>query len=223
LEIPCPKCGQPVELKSADFGSDEAFCEKCRLVFGIPLPYGQKQLLSFDENSPPAGAWFRRTADGFEAGATTRTLMAIPSTLFTVLWSGLTLYGIYGIQFVEGQYDTIWSLLGIPFILISLLLCAESIMLVCGKVTVRAAGDRGEIFVGCGRFGIHKYFDWPAVSSIVEESHNKKHIYSPNLMRIAVKEKKTVRFGMMLKEDRRQFIVGVLNKMLAEHNLSKSG
>ena len=110
MEILCPSCRSRIPADDLNVSTDIALCRACDKPFRISEAVGSApadpQLLA----TPPSGAWFDPLPDGFRAGASTRSWMALFIVPFTCVWSGGSLFGIYGTQIVHGRFNVGMSL-----------------------------------------------------------------------------------------------------------------
>jgi hypothetical protein len=96
MQITCPTCRAKVATDDINVSTDVALCRSCGNTFHISEVLGGTSsilgsMLSsivppsgpVDLNSPPAGAWYTPTGDGFTAGASTRSWMALFIVPFT--------------------------------------------------------------------------------------------------------------------------------------------
>ncbi len=151
----CPQCGQPIPADDVNVLKDIAFCRACNHAMPISaVVHGTAQRDAvFDAAPPPVGTWLRD--DGVETtiGATTRSPAAFFIVPFMLVWSGGSIGGIYGSQLASGQFNLFMSLVGIPFLIGSIIFWSLALMLICGKVEVRLRSGLGTIFVGVGSIG----------------------------------------------------------------------
>src|SRR4051812_18688409 len=103
-----------------------------------------------DLTRPPAGARFVRNMRGFEVSVSTRSVLAVFLVPFMCVWSGGSLGGIYGSQVMQGQFDLMRSLFGLPFLIGSVVLGSLTLMAVAGRVHVQVKGNDGSVFIGVG-------------------------------------------------------------------------
>ena len=69
---------------------------------------------------------------------------------FLCLWSSVSMWSIYGQQIVQGKFELTGSLLGLPFVLGTLVFGSAVLMAVCGKVVVQVDDLAGSVFTGVG-------------------------------------------------------------------------
>src|SRR5205814_5386880 len=140
-----PACKSPIPASQMNVATDVAVCEGCQETFNISsvLATGQGIPEGFDLFNPPRGAWFEDSGVGWSVGSTTRSPAAFFLVPFMCVWSGGSLGGIYGTQIVEGEFNPLLSLFGIPFVLGTLLFGSIAVMSVVGKVVVMVDGPDG--------------------------------------------------------------------------------
>jgi hypothetical protein len=207
MQVHCPKCRRVLGGNAINVATDVARCDRCDEVFELSTLVRAGAAGSVDLDNPPRGAWYQAEFNGFVVGATTRHLMALFLVPFLCVWSGFSLGGIYGSQFVQGKFDLFLSLFGIPFVLGTLLLGSMALMAICGKVVVRVADAEGEVFTGIGPLGWRRLFDAQEIRSVRIEPYVSGRQHS---MRIVLDGPHKLRFGSLLTEARRDFIADVL-------------
>ena len=136
-----------------------------------------------------------------------RALFLIP---FLCLWSGVSLWGIYGQQMVQGKFELTKSLLGLPFVLGTLIFGSAVLMTVCGKVVVQVDDLAGNVFTGVGPVGWRRAFNPRGVTSVRVES-NFSNRRGPL---IVLEGPEPLRFGTGLSESRRDYMASVLRSEL---------
>jgi hypothetical protein len=133
---------------------------------------------------------------------------------FMCVWSGFSLGGIYGTQIVDGKFNLVLSLFGIPFVIGTLLFGSIAVMSVCGKITLTVDNNLGRLFAGVGPIGWTRQFDWASITRIEEDRLGYNYSGSHGLV-IALIGKTRLKFGSMLREPRRYFLLQGLRKLLA--------
>ena len=160
--------------------------------------------------SPPLGFWYRKTATGWEAGASTRSFMALFFIPFTVAWSGVSLGGIYGSQIVHHKFDLMASLFGLPFLVGTIALIGLILMSVAGSVVLSSTdGDTLVVWLGVGSMGWRRRVKIAAGSRIgdgVWDSTNGGGGFTC----IAIEGLQSIRFGSKLRYARRVFLLQTL-------------
>ena len=233
MQITCPTCRAKIATDDINVSTDVALCRSCGNTFHISEALGGTSgvlgsLLSsiappsgpVDLNAPPKGAWYTPLADGFTAGASTRSWMALFIVPFTCVWSGGSMAGIYGTQLMKGHFNLPMSLFGLPFLIGSIFLVSWCAMSVAGKVTVSVHGDRLAIFTGVGPFGVTRTASLSDFKS-VREDFGYGSINNNRASRvIRLEGNRSMAFGSMLSNERRWFLVGALKTALTGYSPS---
>lgn len=217
MDVTCPSCRSRIAPDDINVATDVALCRSCGNTFRLSEIIGAIPSSSFDPGSPPRGAWFEPLPDGFTAGATTRTWMALFIVPFTCVWSGLSMSGIYGSQIVKGHFNLSSSLFGLPFLIGTIFLVSWCAMCVAGKLTITRHSDQLIIFTGVGPIG------WTRTCSLsdfstVREGYPGMGNWNWNSRQgpaIRLEGKRAVAFGSMLTTERRYFLIGILRTALA--------
>ncbi len=218
----CPQCAAPIEPADVNVATDVAFCRGCSKAFSLSGAVADHTMASLglarpkrgpiDINNPPKGAWFHDLGSEFRFGASTRSCIAIFLVPFMLVWSGASIGGIYGSQIVNGKFDPLLSLFGIPFLLGSIFFWGVAIMSIWGRIEVTIRGDDGELFTGVGPIGRRRKFKCSDISFVGEQlQHTQKNSYYEVVLSGATR----IKFGSMLNEERRHFITEVLRTMVA--------
>lgn len=217
MKITCPKCKLVIPASRLNVGTDLAVCENCDEAFAISSLVASGQVPDdFNINNPPRGAWFEDTGNGWRLGASTRSPIAFFLVPFMCVWSGFSLGGIYGSQIVNGEFNILLSLFGIPFLLGTLMIGSIALMSVFGKVEISIQDDAGRVFAGIGSIGWTRRFDWALISAI-EEDFPSYHQTGNTGMVIALVGQTRLKFGGMMSDSRRYYLLQSLRKLLADH------
>ncbi len=161
----------------------------------------------------PKGATYEQTFDGFSIGCSTRSAEAFILVPFTLVWSGLSLGGIYGSQIVKGEFNPFMSFFGIIFLTGSGFLLSRTLMSIWGEVTFELRDGVLYYFVGIAPFGKKKSFAWRSIEEAREEvSSWDKHGKARHAIYLEGAERHVV--GQALSAQHRYFVVRVLNEQL---------
>jgi hypothetical protein len=182
-----------------------------------------------EPGSPPPGAWFDKTFDGFVVGATTRSRTSL---LYGILGTFLCAAGgVFFHAFWDNENFTLFTrvFVDLVFFVPGAALWIRALMYLFGKIVVAVDGHRGNVFTGIGTLGITRRFNWLDVSEArlvryryFRKIDMKKALFIdkdredrlPEETRIIIEEKRRIRFGGMLSSDRRYFVASVINQML---------
>ena len=163
---------------------------------------------------PPQGTWFRRKAEGFELGSTTRSGVAFFLVPFLTVWSAFTLGAFYGLQIHQHKFDLTLTLVGIPFLAFALFFWCLTMSTIWGKVIISVEGDEGRLFTGAGPMARTRKFKWSTIREIREGSAISPH--QNRYPRVVLRGETRISFGAGVRKDRLNFMRDALYVMLAE-------
>ena len=214
--IECPKCSSPVNSESINIQTDIAQCLQCQNIFKISLNIENLVDPKFNINKQPSGTWLKKEFNQTIIGATTRSPVAFFLVPFMLIWSGGSLGGIYGSQIIDGEFDLLLSLFGIPFLIGSIIFWTITLMAIAGKVEITIDKDGGKVFTGVGQLGIIKRFSWDEISKIKEG--NSKLTYPGSQGGVIVLEgTRKISFGLGVKENRKYYLLNALRSIAKKY------
>lgn len=112
---------------------------------------------NIDLSKPPRGI---KTSHSLISGIEITYRRFNPAVLFlipfTAVWSGLSLWGIYGSQFAKGKFDPAASLTGLPFVIGTAVLLAVIANMLFGRWRLLIDRNVVRIFNGIGPVGRHR-------------------------------------------------------------------
>ena len=174
------------------------------------MPAARKS--GFDLSRSPSGAWFRRTGDGFEAGATVRSVIGYVAVPFWAFWAVTVVLMFRGFENLRGSSTAEKAFLVLVAAIAVLALI--SLFLLFGRVVVRVEGGRGRVFTGLGPIGWPRRFRWDEIDTVREEAG--RHTFAGLGSTIVLEGARRIRFGFFLADGRRYYLVKALEAMLAE-------
>ncbi len=216
MNIACPTCHQQILLDDINVSKDIALCRRCEKTFSFADLTADRIDTNLDLTKPPNGTWFQSNPRGFVLGATTRSAEAFFLVPFTAFWSGLSMTGIYGAQIMKGELDWGMSLFGLPFLAGTCYLVPTALMKCCGKQELRVESGQGALFTGIGPIGWRRRFDWRSVAR-VRAALSKWQQNNRSAPIISLEGTKTVRFGSMINEERRDYMLNVLKSLVGKN------
>lgn len=188
-----------------------------------------------DIAQPPPGAWYRDDGVTLEVGAHTRSIgMAIFMTLISGFWCSITgVFAAFALGSVLAGLGIIASsssggaggvafglfmlLFCTPFILIGLWMFWTALMSFAGREVVLIREDTLSHFTGIGPLGFRKRLSASAVRQVEEDvriSKTKNGTTTTKTIALYADAPKPHKFGAMLSEPRRQFMLAALSQVL---------
>jgi hypothetical protein len=178
--------------------------------------------IDFEETKPPHGTSFLGTDEAWAISASTRSWQAVVLVPFAILWNGMVWFGFYGQSIIHGNFSLLASILGLPFVLLGIILVSCALLTVCGHTIVKVAGNDGQVFLGVGRLGWTRKFDWKSVQAVSEYySISGSHGY--NRVSILLKGDQTrIQFGSLIGDERREYVIERLSMLLARRKTNST-
>jgi hypothetical protein len=213
----CPSCHANIPLDDVNVAKDVALCRACGRSTAFSLVSGAAEISLECLQDPPRSI---RLEQGFgdELSIVYHRLSPILLFLipFTALWSGFSMYGIYGTQIVSGKFNLGESLFGLPFLLGTVVLLGAIAYCTFGKWALRLSHGDGTVFVGAGPLGWTRRF-----------SYNRDTVVSMKMTGVTVNDRpqpgilvrtddKDFVFGALLPANARQCIAAAIAKQVAE-------
>lgn len=217
MPVNCPRCRSRIPTEDLNVAADTALCRACDEVMPLSGLVHLPSVATPEQLTPPRGAWY--IDDGVEKrfGATTRKGIAFFMFPFMCLWSGFSLWALYGTQISTGKFNLGLSLFGIPFLAGSVLFWSLTLMYICGRIEVTLRGNDGRVFAGVGPIGRTRCFNLDDYSS----AHRRRSSSEEITHYVELQGKKEFRFGAKLSRDRINFIIDVLNTVMVNRSLRR--
>ena len=213
----CPGCRHPIPLDDINVAKDLALCRACGKTWTFSQVNAAKALAGVDLGHPPKGV---RVTE--YQGSTKIVYHRISPTLlflipFTALWSGFSMYGIYGSQIRQGKFDLFSSLFGLPFLMGTVVLCMVILFGLFGRWEINLRRGEGNCFVGIGPFGWRRRFKGgPGARASLEMSSFRTNNQPQESILIEDGGTKIISFGATLgKRDVKVFIAAAISRALA--------
>jgi hypothetical protein len=209
----CLHCAEPLALEDTNVATDVALCRACGRSMPFSSVTAEDDLSAVDLTTPPRGVKVGHSLiSGIEVtyrGFNPVVLFLIP---FTAVWSGFSLWGIYGSQFTKGKFDFAASLAGLPFLIGTLVLLAVIANMLFGHWRLLIDRGTARIFNGVGPVGRHREI------KLTADTHVR---LVPSRLRVNGRERaqvqitnegRVVHFGASLPDDVCLFLAAVLRK-----------
>ncbi len=211
MPVYCPKCEEKVPAEAVDIVADRATCPHCQRSFDVSSVLPSVTGHHFNPNQPPSGAWFEIRGDEVRMGASTRSIMALMAVPFALIYTGGSLGTIYLPQLLAWEFEPLRSILGLPFLFSGFFFTSYALMTVVGRVEITIRQGRGRIFIGIGRYGWTRRFDWGDVNTIREDKPEPR-FYPHNICAdsIIIDAKRKLSFGGLLEKARLHYLLNTL-------------
>ncbi len=210
---PCLHCGRPIALEDTNVATDVALCRACGQSMPFSALTGPAELAGVDLSAPPKGVRVERSLiSGIEVTYRKISPAVFFILPFTAVWSGFSLWGIYGRQIASGKFDLMTSLFGLPFVAGTVVLLGVAAFMLFGSWRMRIDRGEAEIFMGVGPVGPRKRIPLDPETSVQLGSSNMRVNGRPQMQVVVVSGEKTVKFGATLDPEVRRFFAAVLRK-----------
>jgi hypothetical protein len=131
---------------------------------------------------------------------------------FTALWSGVSMWGIYGRQLVQGKFDPAHSLFGLPFLLGTIVLLIIITYLLFGHWRINVGRGECEIFSGVGPLERRRRIRLERASLVRMEASTLKVNNVPQQHIVITTGDEQLKFGATLPAEARAFLAAVLQR-----------
>jgi len=232
----CPECEALIETDAINIDEGVALCRACGALSRLSDVVSGSSLQHRLEQPPPTGCSIERVGRNVHISATMRSLGGFLGLLFvTLFWNGIVsvfvlvaLSGLYAHLvgpvpdwFPAPEQDEPQSLglsiflcvFLIPFVTVGFCTFAAMLGTLFGKVRVMIGPHEARVYTGAGILSWRTRFDPAAVLSVSESTPKWQSDNNNNLV-IKIVADRTVKFGSLLSEERREWLQAVLQKML---------
>jgi hypothetical protein len=213
----CHACGGGIALADVNVSNDLALCRGCGKTMPFSAIAAAEGALEVDLTRPPKGI---RMEDSPIRG---RSIIhrKIPPVVFflipfTAVWSGFSLHGIYGTQIAAGEFDPAKSLMGLPFLIGSLVLVSLIAFMLFGRWRISYNRGMLEVATEVGPFGRTRWIACDKSARVgIRNSMWKKNNQPCQSIHVECGDR-SLKFGTMLPDDCKPFIVAAMRRMLAD-------
>ena len=157
----CPLCHAGIALDDVNVATDIALGRACGKTSSFADVIGVAEIPSSMPQQPPKYVQMSKNQqDG--TVITYKKLSAILLFLlpFTAIWSGGSMWGIYGTQISSGTFDLGRSLFGLPFLIGTIIFVSVIIVLLFGSWKITLLNGQGTVFFGAGPLGWTRRFTY---------------------------------------------------------------
>lgn len=207
----CPLCRATIPPDDVNVATDIVLCRACGKTSAFSMITGAT---SIDPNillQPPRGV---RIEQDFSRGRVISYRRLNPALFFlipfTAFWSGLSMWGIYGTQFVKGKFELGQSLFGIPFLVGTIVLLSVILFMLFGKWRITLRQGMGTVFIGVGSLGWNRSFTYDRNTRISLRMTNLRVNGVPQSAILIQTGEQDFVFGTLLKSEAKQFIAAAI-------------
>jgi hypothetical protein len=248
----CPACGQPIATQDINIGQGVALCRSCGTLSRLADVVDQSAGGQVSITSPPSGCDYEdQIGGGVIISAAHRAIgSALGVLVFCLFWNGIvSIFVLFAIAGVYTHFfgplpawfpvprgsghkggpgpDMPWGttlflcIFLIPFVTIGLAYIFIFLTLLLGRVKVIVEGDDGRIRTGFGPFKWTRRFDASAVTRVTA-GQTKYMVNNQTRPLIILEADRTIKFGSMLPNERREWMLGALRMRLIHQRAKAS-
>ncbi len=236
----CSKCGGLIAAEDINIGADMAYCRVCNEVGRLSDLTGGRPLPEANLRHPPAGTWYRQDGAGTVIGARHWSPVAgLGLLFFAAFWNGITgmISGCALATLLKFMHFPIpawlpapspgsaWSgqalfsfFFSLPFVGIGIWLAGSAVSFLFGHAEVRIQNGSGVVYSGVGQLGYRRRFDAKTVWQVDIDYNVGRRGGRNYFISIKPREGKTLKFGTMLNDERREFVAAALRRTLIHPN-----
>ena len=234
----CPDCGEQLTSESINLGEGVALCPSCGQLSRLSEVVGLSRPVNVTLKDPPSGCTVTEHGQTIIVHASLRSLVGFVVSLGAALfWNGIVslfvliaLAGLYTNLigplpdwFPTPDDDDIQSL-GVtiflclfltPFVIIGMILAGAVLLNVIGKVEVAIGVDNASVRTGAGFLVWRRRFNPTKVHAVRTGTTSWESNGRPG-QTIVIDADRRIKFGTLLQEDRREWLLVILRELLAK-------
>ncbi|MCG3150394.1 MAG: hypothetical protein PCFJNLEI_03878 [Verrucomicrobiae bacterium] len=207
----CPFCRAEIRMDDVNVATDLALCRACGKTSSFAVVAGGVCISAAVLRAPPRGI---RVENDFRGGQTITyrrvSLMVLFLIPFTAVWSGISMWGIYGQQLKKHQFDLSQSLFGLPFLFGTIVLLSVIVFMLFGKWVISLSNGAGTVFVGVGPVGWRRSFTFNRTTAVSMRMTNIRHNNVPQQAILLRTGDKDFVFGTGLRQDAKEFVAAAI-------------
>jgi len=219
----CPQCDANIALEDVNVATDIALCRACGKTSSFADIIDAAEISPDALQHPPRHV---QLTNDLQNG-TVITYKKLSALLlffipFTAIWSGGSMWGIYGQQISRGTFDLGKSLFGIPFLIGTLILVSLILSMLFGAWKITLHNGQGRVFFGMGPLGWTRRFTYNRdtqvglrTSSVRVNNVQQKGILIQN-------GEAELIFGTLFPEPAKHYIAAAIKKEIESAPLSRT-
>lgn len=212
----CKYCRAAIGIADVNVATDIALCRSCGKTMSFSEIASLASIPPADLRNPPKGV---RIEDELAGGRTViyRKISPVVWFLipFTAVWSGISMFGIYGKQLQRGVFNLHDSLFGLPFLIGTVALVSVIFFNLFGSWRIRFALDVCEVSLGVGPFRWSRRQPYDRTSRVSLQMSNVRVNNVPQEVICLETGDRSLKFGSLLRKDAKTYIAAVARQTLA--------
>lgn len=213
----CQFCRASIALADVNVANDIALCRAC----GKTMPFSEITPIPGAENvdlsRPPKGVRIEESPiHGKTIIYRKIPLVVIFLIPFAAVWSGFSMFGIYGSQIKEGRFDPVASLFGLPFFIGTVFLVSFILFCLFGRWRIGYSGGVLSAAMEVGPIGWTRRLvcDKSARVSVRPAKWQKNNV-PQSLIQVEC-QGSTLKFGTPIPDEAKDFIAEAVRRTIKE-------
>lgn len=238
----CPHCDAALPAEAINITEGVALCLACQKLIRLSELIDCERPSDAVLNDPPAGFRLVNEIEGVSIHVSLRSIGGMFATLGACLfWNSivsmfllLALAGLYsnligplpdGLPAPDGEPISLGMTLFLclfltPFVMVGLGLIGAVFINAAGRTVVRISRDSARISTGVGPMKWSTRFDPRSVKQITRD-YTKWQSNGVHKELIEIRANRTVRFGSMMSDEKRQWLLAILRSLLMDRQESR--
>lgn len=211
----CQSCGADVSLADVNVATDIALCRHC----GKTMPFSAIAPIpgagEIDLQNPPKGVRIEESPINGRM-IIYRKISPIVFFLipFTAFWSGMSIFGIYGRQIKNGHFDLGHSLLGLPFLLGTVVLVSIILYGLFGRIRIGFPSGMLTVAIEIGSLAWTRRLACDRSARVsLPLSNTRVNDVQQRAIQVEC-QGQTLKFGVMMSDDAKSFIAEAVRRTL---------
>lgn len=212
----CLHCNTVISLDDVNVASDLALCRHCGRTMKFSEIAPMVGAAEVDELHPPKGV---RLEESVIHGQTIIYKKISPVVYFlipfTAVWSGVSMFGIYGTQIAKGRFDLYSSLFGLPFLLGTIVLVSIILFNLFGRWQISFSGGTLVVALRLGPLAWTRRHPYDQSTRVrIHHSPDVTVNNRPQQLIFVETQGRTLKFGSTIPEAARVFIAELIRRRI---------
>lgn len=209
----CPLCHAPIAMDDVNVATDIALCRSCGRTTSFSVLINAPEISQETLANPPRTIKVHHDYPGVTTIVYRKLSPALYFLIpFTAIWSGGSMWGIYGNQIKQGHFDMGSSMFGLPFLIGTIVLLSIIAFLLFGNWTISLQQGEGTVFVGVGPLGWKRQFTYDRTTLVSMRMTDVRVNEVPQKGILIQNGSTDFVFGSMIAEDAKQYIAAAIIK-----------